>query len=677
MCPLVSPPFSPVGNVTDLLHGIPVADPYRWLEDQNSPETRGWIDEQTRYARAYLDGLAGRNQIRERIRQLLDVETYDSLIKSGKRYFFRKRLPRQEQPCIYFREGPDGEDQLLVDPATRGAGHYAAVKPLRVSLDGSLLLYEVKQGGERMGTFEILDVASRNRIPDSLPHGYLRGFAFAPDGKSYYYAHETRQPDRPFYRAAYQHILGTRSEADRQIFLAGEHEKLRLVLISDTWTLGFLVYRSLDQPRIDFYLWRMGSSGQPIWIVRDADYNFAPRLVSGRIFAIVDQDAPNRRIVEVQPRRNQDPLYFDLVPECDVPIRNWAITKDYIVLSYVRGTRSEIKVFDRFGEPVGEIPTAEGDTVRVAASSLDDNELLVERESFSRPVEILRCDIASGTISTWARRSVSIDPAEYYQIGTSFRSKDGTSIPIFLYGRRRNVARGKHPVVMTAYGGYGIPMTPQFSVLVSFLVERDCLFALPSIRGGSEFGTEWHEAAKRRTRQVAFDDFLSAAEWLIQTRRTNREKLAIFGGSNSGLLVGAAMTQRPDLFCAVLCMVPLLDMLRYHLFIDAEVAKDEFGTADDPEDFRALLDYSPYHAVREGSTYPATMIVSGDADQNCNPLHARKMTARLQAANRSNPVVILEYNQFRGHSPVLPLSVRLEALTDRLAFLTRQLQLDI
>ena len=229
-------------------------------------------------------------------------------------------------------------------------------------------------------------------------------------------------------------------------------------------------------------------------------------------------------------------------------------------------------------------------------------------------------------------------------------------IPMSLVGRRDVLEGGPRPTIMTSYGGYGVSMTPQFSVFVAFLMEHGCLFALPNIRGGSEFGVEWHNAAKRRRRQVAFDDFLAAAEWLIESGRTQPGRLAIFGGSNSGLLVGAAMTQRPDLFRAVVCMVPILDMLRYHLFDGAHIWTEEFGTADDSEDFAALFGYSPYHKVRDGVEYPATMIVSGDSDQNCNALHARKMTARLQAASVSDHPILLDYNPHRGHSPVLPLS---------------------
>jgi prolyl oligopeptidase len=245
---------------------------------------------------------------------------------------------------------------------------------------------------------------------------------------------------------------------------------------------------------------------------------------------------------------------------------------------------------------------------------------------------------------------------------------------MLLMGRRDVLDGGAHPTIMTSYGGYGLSMTPQFSVFVAFLAERGCLFALPNIRGGSEFGAQWHQAAKRRNRQTAYTDFLCAAEWLVKTGRTTPEKLAIFGGSNSGLLVGAALTQRPDLFRAVVCMVPILDMLRYHLFDNAHLWREEYGTADDPDDFAILASYSPYHRVRQGTAYPATMLVSGDADTNCNPLHARKMTARLQAANVSPYPIVLDYNKFRGHSPVLPFSERVEGLTDRMAFLCDQLQ---
>jgi prolyl oligopeptidase len=671
------PPHSPIEVVTDFLHGVAVPDPYRWLEDQDSPRTRAWIEEQTRYARAYLDNLPGRERIRERIREFLAVETYDSLQIAGGRYFFRKRLPDQEQPCIYVREGADGEDRLLVDPSERRPSNYTAVKPLRVSPNGRLLLYEVKEGGERTGTFELLDIETRKRLPDLLPRGYLRGFAFAPDGKSFYYVHEALGAKRPFYRAAYQHVLGTPLSEDREIFFAGEDKNIRLSLTSDKKRLAFFVYWFLEKPLTDIYLQPFDATTSPELTFSKIDHLLGLRFLDDRILAITDREAPNRKIVEIRLRENGEHEWIDLIPETHMPIRNWLVAGDTIYVSYMKEMIHRIFVFDPSGKKLGEIPIQSDETLHMIASSPESPELFLATESFTEPMRIFRYSAERNERLLWAKISIPFDSKDFDFSQIWFMSEGGTRIPMYLVGRRDVLARTGNPTIMTSYGGYGVSMTPQFSTFVALLMERGCLFALPNIRGGSEFGVEWHKAAKRRNRQTAFDDFLCAAEWLLKTGRTAPGKLGIFGGSNSGLLVGAALTQRPDLFGAVVCMVPMLDMLRYHLFDNAHVWKEEFGTVEDPEDFAALAKYSPYHQVRDGVAYPATMIVSGDVDRNCNPLHARKMTARLQSANASDHPIFLDYSKFRGHSPVLPLSERVEALTDRMAFLCDQFQLPV
>jgi prolyl oligopeptidase len=670
------PPHSPIEAVTEILHGVAITDPYRWLEDQESPRTREWIREQTRYARSYVDSIVGRERIRQRIRELLDVETCDSLQKVGNRYFFRKRLPGQEQPSICTRKSIDGPDQILVDPLLRGTGSHTAVRPLRISLDGRLLLYEVKEGGERTGTFELLDVEKRETLPDTLPRGYLRGFAFGPDSTAFYYVHEALDAPGRHSHAAYKHVLGTSFVDDHKVFVAGDYEKQRLHIVPGWDRLGFLVVRFGDRTVTDFYVWAFDGENQAV--VRGAEYTLGPVLLKdGRILAITDRDAPNYRIVEIRPSKGRELEFIDLVPNSDSRIQSWVVCGDRIFVSYLRDLQTEIEVFDLSGDRVGRVPVNHWDSIRLLGNSEDGDELFFERESFTTPVQICSYWPATQEVTVWAKRRVPLDSEAFYHTQVWFSAKDGTRIPMFLVGRPQVLDGGIHPAIMTSYGGYGVPMTPQFSVFVAFLLERGCLFALPNIRGGSEFGAEWHEAARRRRRQVAFDDFIAAAEWLIQTGRTQSQKLAIFGGSNSGLLVGVVMTQRPDLFRAVVCMVPMLDMLRYHLFDNAHVWNDEFGTAEDPEDFRALLGYSPYHNIRDGASYPATMIVSGDSDQNCNPLHARKMTARLQAANAPEHPIFLDYSPYRGHSPVLPLSQRIEALTDRMAFLCDQLQLSV
>jgi prolyl oligopeptidase len=655
-----------------------VTDPYRWLEDQESSRTRAWISAQTQYARSYLDSIPGQERIRERTRELLDVETYDSLQKAGQRYFFRKRIRGQEQPCIFVREGEEGEDRLLVDPAERGAGEHTAVKPLCVSPDGRLLLYEVKEGGERSGTFELLDIETRSTLPDTLPRGSLRGFAFAPDSRSFYYVHEPLANPKPRGRAVYQHVLGTRLDSDREIFVAGEVEVVRLCLIQGQDRLGILLYRFRDKTYTTFYVWDLNPEIPPVPILQNSAYRFAPVLLErDRILAVTDHEAPNSRVVEVRPRKGQNPEFLDVIPARDIPIQNVAVTGSRIFVSYIRTVHTQIAVFDRTGRRVGELPIDKSNTVRFIGSSPDEDELILEEESFTKAVQIYQYSSRSGERHLWAERKIPFQSNEFNHTQVWYTAEDGTRIPMFLVGHRSVLEGGRHPTIMTSYGGYGASMTPQFSVFIAFLMERGFLFALPNIRGGSEFGIEWHNAAKRRNRQVAIDDFLCAAGWLIEAGRTTARQLAIFGGSNSGLLVGAAMTQRPDLFRAALCMVPMLDMLRYHLFDNAHVWKEEFGTADDPDDFAALLEYSPYHHVREGLSYPATMMVSGDVDQNCNPLHARKMTARLQAANASGHPIFLDYSPHRGHSPVLPLTQRIEALTDRMAFLCDQLEITV
>jgi prolyl oligopeptidase len=674
---MVAPPFTPTEPVTEIIHGIPVTDPYRWLEEQDSPRTREWIEQQRHYARTYLDQISGRDRIRERIREFLAVETYDSLQIVGNRYFFRKRLPDQEQPCIYMREGADGEDQLLIDPGARGTGKYTAVKPLRVSHDGRLLLYEVKEGGERTGTFELLELETRRRLHDLLPRGYLRGFAFAPDCKSFYYVHEGLGAKRPFYRAAYQHVLGTLSSDDREVFFAGEDEKIRLGLTADKTRLGLFVYHFLENTVTDIYLKPFEGESRPEPIFRGITYMLGLCLMDEKLLAITDREAPNRRIVKIRLRNNADPEWIEIIPESDMMIKNWFVVGDSIFVSYMKEMTHRILVFDFFGRNISELPVRDDETLGIISSTPESDQLLLQTQSFTEPIGIFRYSAKSNSRTLWARRSTPFDSADYRHSQVWYTSKDGVKIPMFLVGRRDVLERSKNPAIMTSYGGYGVSMTPQFSVFVAFLMERGCLFALPNIRGGSEFGVAWHNAAKRRNRQTAYNDFVCAAEWLIENGHTHPEKLAIFGGSNSGLLVGAALTQRPDLFRAVVCMVPVLDMLRYHLFDNADVWKSEYGTAENPEDFVALAKYSPYHQVQERIAYPATMIVSGDADRNCNPLHARKMTARLQAANVSAHPIFLDYSKFRGHSPVLPLGERVDALTDRMAFLCDQLQLSV
>jgi prolyl oligopeptidase len=471
--------------------------------------------------------------------------------------------------------------------------------------------------------------------------------------------------------------LGTPSSEDTEIFFAGESRTIRLALFGDESFLVFFVYKFEENMFTEVYAKPFCSAYAPVLVWAGTTHLLGLHFQGDRILALTDSGAPNRRIIEARDWRTGKARWTDLISETEKRIESWWVVGNEIFVCYAKQANCQVHVFDLSGRKVEETPLPSENTVRVIAVPEGGGEILVEIQSFTKPAAILRYDINSKDLTEFARTIVPFESASYAQSQVWFPSKDGTAIPMCLVGRRDVLNKSSNPTIMTAYGGYGASMTPRFSVFVAFLLERGCLFAMPSIRGGAEFGHGWHDAARRRSRQTAYDDFLSAAEWLISTERTPPGRLAIFGGSNAGLLVAAAMTQRPDLFRAVVCMSPLADMLRYHLFDDASVWRDEFGIADNQGDFTALASYSPYHRIFEGTAFPATMIVSGDADGNCNPLHARKLTARLQASNSSDHVVVLDYHPRRGHSAVLPLSNRIEALTNRMTFLCDQLQLPV
>ena len=666
------PPSSTVEVVTDMLHGTSIADPYRWLEDARSSRTRMWVAAQNHYARTHLDSIPGQQDIHALVRQFLEIETYDSILSAGNRYFFRKRLPHEEQPGIYLRNGADGEDERLLDARSRDAGPYTSLKPLRISPNGRLLLYEVKHGGERAASFEIFDIDARKVLPDRLPHGYLRSFWFSSDSTGFFYAHEPVNGAVHTSIAARHHVLGSNG-TDRVLFEAPGAREARLYLASDGNQLGVLLYRFHSSRTTEFHF-----SASPLasnsfaTLASGLPCSLGPVVWKNRILAITDQKAPNLRIVEIPLSSKGPEDWKPIIQESDALIRQWAICGDRIVVLYLRGARIQVQVFDLNGRAIAEIPFPGRPTVRLLPADPGIARPFFEAESFTERPVIYQCELGTLTALPWTKPPQrTFGPWDSRLL--SYPSVDGTSVPITLVGRPDVLVGGPHPTIMTSYGGFASPMLPQFSVFVTCLVEAGCLFALPHIRGGAEFGAAWHEAARGRNRQRAFDDFLNAAKWLIASGRTASHRLAIFGGSHSGLLAGVAYTQEPELFQVALCVAPLLDMLRYHLFDQAFLWKEELGTAESAEDFSALARYSPYHNVRDGIAYPALLLVAGDADGNCNALHARKMTARVQAATASSSPVLLDYSAERGHSAVLPLSMRVSALTDRIAFVADQL----
>jgi prolyl oligopeptidase len=667
-----------VDPVTEMLHGVEIVDPYRWLENQNSLRTRQWLEAQTTYARAYFDGIQTRTAVRERVTELLSIPSAAEPWNVGDRYYFLKRDSKSEQAAIVMRNGLFGEDKILVDPGSRGVGGSAAVAIAAISEDGRFLAYSVRHSGTDHSAIEILDTKQNFVLPDRLPEGYCLGLTFAPDGSGFYYSHREVDDRRPNYRAVFWHSFGTDLSQDREIFFAGEQANLFLGILHspEAKLLVYTVLLTGKDRRTSIYMQSMQERAPRTaakLLLCEIKDSFLPFFVRGRLLALTDFAAPNFRIVCIDMADLNPTCWQDIVPESDLRIQQFAVAGDWVFVTRSDGFSSKIEAYHLSGGTVRNIPLAPYGTVSLLNRSKTTEKLFFSYSTISKPPCVYCYDTRSEELCVWDEPIIPFDPAVIAVEEVTYMSKDGTSIPLFLAARRDLLDSGPMPTFLTGYGGFGFCVSPRFTAFATFLIEQGFLFAVPALRGGSELGEQWHTAAKREKRQNSFDDFIAAAEWLISQGRSTPGRVAIGGGSNAGLLVGAAITLRPDLFRAAVCLGPLLDMIRFHLFDFAAGWADEYGSPDDEQDFRSLLAYSPYHRVQEGVRYPAVLLISGDADTRCNPMHARKMAARLQAASSSGYPILLDYKSTWGHTPVQPLSSKIEALTDRLAFLCNEL----
>jgi prolyl oligopeptidase len=672
-----APPPTPVEPVTEILHGVQITDPYRWLEDQNSGRTREWLDEQATYARSYFAAIPDRHIIRTRVRDLLALkEVISEPWNIGDRYFFLKRQEDREQPVMVMRDGLFGPETVLVDPAQRGSGNLIAVSIVTISADGRFLAYSVRLGGTDHSSLEIFDLERGTALPDRLPEGFCTGFVFAPDGTGFYYSHRELHDPQPNYRAAFWHRFGTERSEDRETFFAGEEPNLFLGILDSPKAklLAYAVFFTGKTPRTSIYLQATSSAPAEARLVIDEIKGcFVPFFVHGQLLAYTDFVAPNFRIVGID-LANPDPAYWrDVVPESDKRIQQFAVAGDQVFVTRTDRFSTNVDVFGLDGRQKESTAFPAGGTIDLLNRTTATDKLFYSYTSISKPAAVYCYDASREDVSTWDEANAPVDLPAIAVEETAYTSTDETSVPLFLAARKDLLNSGPLPTFLTGYGGFGSCVTPRFTAFATFLMEQGFLFAVPALRGGSELGEQWHRAGKGGNRQNSFNDFVAAAEWLIREQRSISGRIAIGGGSNAGLLVGAAITQRPDLFCAAICLGPLLDMTRYHLFNFAAGWADEYGSPEDQEDFQSLLAYSPYHHVSDRAAYPAVLLISGDADTRCNPMHARKMAARLQASTGSTRPVLLDYKTAWGHTPVQPFATKIEALTDRLAFVCDEL----
>ncbi len=668
---LRKPPATPTDNVKEVLHGVEIVDPYRWLEDQWSPKTRAWIEEQNAYTRALLDTVAGRERIRQRLTALMKVEAIGLPVERGGRYFFAKRRADQEQFVIYMRKGRQGPDEALIDPHPWSPDHTTSVTLLDVSDDGTVLAYGVRQGGEDELTIRLFDVEARRDLPDVLPKGRYFGLSLTPDKSGFYYTRHTPEGPRVYF-----HRRGEDPARDREIFGRGYgvDKIINATLSEDGRYLLFTVSHGAGARRTEIYLQDVARGGPITTVVNDIEARFSGEIVADTLYLLTNWNAPRGRLLAVNVRdAAARDRWREVIPQSSAVISGFALVGGRLVVNHLENVQARMRMFDPDGRFLAEIPLPAIGSVSGVRGRWASSEIFYAFSSFHIPTTIYRYEVTTGASEVWTALKVPIRSEQFEVKQVWYESRDGTRVPMFIAHARDLKLDGARPTLLTGYGGFNVSLLPGFSARAVLWMELGGVYALPNLRGGGEFGEEWHRAGMLERKQNVFDDFLAAAEWLIKSGYTNPSRLAISGGSNGGLLVGAALTQRPELFAAVVCSYPLLDMIRYHRFLVARFWIPEYGSSDDPEQFKYLLAYSPYHQVKPGTRYPAVLFITGDADTRVDPLHARKMTARLQAATASDRPILLRYDTKAGHSGGLPLSKQIEDLTDELSFLLWQL----
>ena len=680
----IIPEISTDDTVIDVYHGVAVADPFRWLEDHQAPRTRAWIGEQARLSRSYLDALPGREAIAPRITELLDQEAIGDIYKFENIIFYTKRLPGEEQAKLYRRRGLRATDELLLDPGTLGKGGSLSITIVDIAPNGKLLAYGLREGGQGARRVRILDLETGETLPDELPRGALRGFNFLLESNGFFYVSElVEKPNDP--KAAKRHFFGQSMAQDKTVFYGGRAANLRLVAGFDA-NSGSAVHTAIravgGRNLTSVHLQLLYKCGNPLMtIVEDSPDPWDVRIHGDQLYLFHNQnDGTGRKLVRVPLNAPDFTQAVCIFAEGAERIQSWRILGDCLLTAAVENICSVLRMYSLDGQPLGKIELPEPGTASILGGDRDG--CFFSFESYSRPREVYYYEFSSRSCTLFGSPAAKLEGLEDRRI--EYAAEGGTLIPLTLLGKPEVFANGSAPTLLTAYGAAGVSLTPQHSFLATHFVELGGVFAIAHVRGGGEHGIAWEEAGKRHNRPTVHKDFIAAAEHLITSGIADRERIAIAGGSNSGLLVGTAMTQRPDLFCAVMCLAPIIDMLRYHRFDNTQFYIPQFGSADDPEDFPILLSYSPYHNIKDGIRYPALLMISGDADTRCDPMHARKFVARLQAAMsllpkeiRDQRPILLDWNPLRGHFATLPLATRSAAIIDRLAFLRHHLRMEV
>ena len=667
-------------DVQEVIHGVEVSDPYRWLEDRISPETEAWIKAQNEYTEALLRSLPRTKEVGQRLTELMKVDSVGLPRVRNGRYFLMKRDRKQELSVISVRNGLRGKDEVLVDPHPLSPDHTTSVGMLDLTEDGTLMAYSVREGGQDEVTVRFFDVDKKEHLPEELPKGRYLSCSLVPEKRGVYYSRHGDEGTRVYHHpfadpgggdGAMQKGRG----GDRQIFGEGygPDKGIGIELSEDGEYLLLTVWHGSAAEKTEVYFQRVAENGPIVPVVNDIDARFTGAVGGEFLFLQTNWKAPKGRIVRIDLTKPARENWIEVVPETDAVIDGFSLGGGRLFVNYLDNVKSRVRVFEADGRHVADITFPAMGSVSSIVGRWASDEAFFMFSSFHIPSTIYRYEVSSGRQEVWWRLEVPVDSDALEVEQVWYTSKDGTRVPMFLVYPKGLERNGSNPALLTGYGGFNATLTPWFSPIAAIWAENGGVFAVANLRGGGEFGEAWHRAGMRENKQKVFDDFLAAAEWLIANRYTSPETLAISGGSNGGLLVGAALTQRPELFRAVVCTYPLLDMVRYHKFLIARFWVPEYGSSEDPEQFKYIYSYSPYHRVKKGTKYPAVLFITGDQDTRVDPLHARKMAARLQASTGSTQPILLRYETKAGHSGGRPVSKQIEDLTDEIVFLFDQL----
>jgi prolyl oligopeptidase len=665
----------------DDYHGTKVPDPYRWLEDDNAPETRKWVEAQNKVTFAYLEEIPSRGPIKERLRKLWNYERYGVPFREGGRYFFTKNDGLQNQSVLYTMRSLDDTPRLLLDPNTMSDDGTVALSGYYVTENARFLAYTVSSAGSDWHEIKVRDIESGQDLPDLIKWVKSSGAAWTKDGKGFFYS----RYDEPsgtnvlkgvnYFHKLYYHHLGTAQSDDELVYHRPDQKEWGFSgdVTDDGRYLVIHVWQGTDT-RNRFFYKDLEGGGPVVELLNDfdADYTFIDN-VGTRFYFRTDLDAPRGRIMAIDIARPGRKDWQEIVPQAPERLQSASLVNEQLVVSYLRDARDEIRLFDREGKAGGAVELPGLGTVSGFRGKRADTETFYSFTSFTTPSTIYRYDLTTGRSSVFRQPKVDFEPADYETRQVFYHSKDGTRVPMFITHKKGLELNGRNPTLLYGYGGFDISLTPAFSVATVVWMEMGGVYAVPNLRGGGEYGKEWHEAGIKLRKQNVFGDFIAAAQWLLDNKYTSSSKLAISGGSNGGLLVGACLTQRPELFKAALPAVGVLDMLRFNKFTRGWAWTSDYGSPEDPAEFKALYAYSPYHNLKPGVKYPSTLVTTGDHDDRVVPAHSFKFAARLQEMQAGKNPVLIRIETRAGHGAGKPTAKIIEETADRYAFLVREL----